>query len=230
MKIYGDEASTQFRTYVQEPGIIYGHNDVLVGDRQTNRRITSSFLGATDEWVTTQSKLYLHIFNSFWSSFTGALREYFLPWRWKAAYLDQENGTRPQRILVCTSVHGRELSDHLNALIGQSLFITNLMIANQYVEIFGQEYLRIYSQNGLHENRIVSPLGEWVGLHIEINSQYDLCHIHRIRGIFSLLKYHFLKNLSTEWEEVAIQAGLVSENVLIKRNNRTNISKMGLLV
>ncbi len=190
MKIYGDEASTRFKTYVQEPGTICGHNDVLVGDRRTVRYMTASSFGTTDENITTQPKLYLHIFNSFWSSLTGILREYCLPWRWKVAYLDQENDTPPQRILVCTSVHDGELSDRLNAVIGQSLFVTNLINANQYGEIFGQEYLRIPSQNGRHHNRITHPLGEWAGSHTECNNPDDLCHMHRIRGVFSLLKYH----------------------------------------
>lgn len=229
MKIYGDEASARFKTYVQESGTICGHNDVLVGDRQTIRRVTSSFFRTTYENITIQPRLYLHIFNTFWSSVTGILREYCLPWRWKVAYLDQENGTPLQRILVCTSVSDGKLPDRLNALVGQSLFVTNLIKANQYEEIFRQEYLRIPSQNGLHENRIIHPLGEWAGFRIECDNPDDLCHVYRIRGIFSFLKYHLLKNLSSTWEEVAIQAGQVSENVLIKRNDRTTISGVDLI-
>ena len=76
MKIHGDEAVSQFRTYVEEPGLICGHNDVLVGNRERVRHIILSSFGDTDEWITHQPKLYFHISNTFWSSFTGLLREY----------------------------------------------------------------------------------------------------------------------------------------------------------
>lgn len=227
MKIYGDVASSKFKTHVREPGIICGHNDVLMGNRLTFRNITFSFFGNRDESITVQPKLYLHISNTGWSSFTGILREYFLPWRWKAAYLDQENGTQPQRILVCTSVCEGELSDHLRLLLGKSLFVTNLINANRYYEIFNQEYLIIPRQEYCI-NTISHPLGEWLGLHTLFGSN-NLCHIHRVRGVFSSLKYHFLKHFSREWEEVAIRAGQISENVLIKRNDRVIIAGSGLL-
>lgn len=229
MKIYGDEAATQFRTHAQEPGVFCGYDDVLVGNRETSRRITFSFFGNSDELVTTQPKLYLHIFNTFWSSVTGLFREYCMPWRWKAAYLDQENGTPLQRILVCTSVYDGSLSDRLNAVLGQSLFVTNLISAGQYEEVFGQEYLKIPRQDGQHVNRIIHPLGEWAGLSASFSSD-DFCHIYRIRDVFSLFKYHFLKAFSSEWEEVAVQAGQVLENVLIKRSDRATISRIGLII
>ena len=54
MRIYGDEVSTRFKTDAQESGSFWGNNDVLVGDKQTLRRITSNFLGTKDEWVTSK--------------------------------------------------------------------------------------------------------------------------------------------------------------------------------
>lgn len=229
MKIYGDEASSQFKTYAQETGRIYGHNDVLLGDKQTFRRVTYSFFGDANEYVTVQPKLYLHICRNAWSSFTGKLKEYFLPWRWQVAYLDAENGTQPQRILVCTSTSQGKLSSRLNLLLGKSLFAANLINADYYDEIYDQEFLRVPEQNNQgKENRIVHPFGEWAGVYSEFASS-SLCHIYRIKGIFSLLRYHFLKRFSKEWEEVALQAGQISKKVLIKRNDRAAISGLGLI-
>lgn len=228
MKIYGDETTTQFRTYAQEPGSVWGHDDVLMGNREEINRISISFFGYSNGMVTVQPKLYLHISNTFWSSLTGLFREYCMPWRWKAAYLDQEDGTMPQRILVCTSVYDGRLSDRLNSVLGQSLFVTNLINVGQYEEVFGQEYLKIPRQNGAHVNTIIHPLGEWAGTSSSFSAD-DFCHIHRIRDVFSLFKYHFLKCFSSDWEEVAIQAGQVSENVLIKRSDRETISTIGLI-
>lgn len=72
MKIYGDNALV-FKTLNQEPGIIYGHDDVLMGDKQTTCRFTYFFFGNTRESMTTQPKLYLHIPKTVWSSFTGIM-------------------------------------------------------------------------------------------------------------------------------------------------------------
>jgi len=229
MKIYGDDVSTLFKTYTQEPNLIYGYNDVLVGDRNTIKKFTFSPFGNTSETLITQPKLFLHISNTIWSSFTGMLKEYFLPWRWKVAYLDQENGTPPQRILVCINVHDGQLSDRLKKVIGKSMFVINLINAHHYDEIFGQEYLRTPPRQGQSVQRFIHPLGKIFGLQIGYKHPNHLCHIYRIRGIFSLLKYHFLKNFSQEWEEVAMQIGQISENVLIKRNDRMFISTTGLM-
>lgn len=113
-------------------------------------------------------------------------------------------------------------------MLGQSLFVTNLISAGQYEEVFGQEYLKIPRQDGPDVHTMVHPLGAWAGRLAGISSD-DFCHIYRIRGIFSLFQYHFLKAFSSEWEEVAVQAGQVSENVLIKRSDRATISRIGLI-
>lgn len=234
MKIYGD--TKDYPAVIQEPGIIFGHNDVLVENvqqsnvQQISHCKTTSFFGSTHEaigskheTITTQPKVYLHTFNSFWSSLTGTLRQYCLPWRWKVAYLDKENNAPPERILVCTSGHNRELSNRLNAVIGQSPFVINLKKNNRYKEILGQEYLRIPSQNNESQQRTIITRS---GSYFEHNNLGELFHIHRIRGVFSLLNYHLLKNLSSEWEEVAIQADQFSENVLIGKKDRTKIEPM----
>lgn len=228
MKIYGDIVSAQL---AKMPGVIYGHNDVLTRERESLRRATYDGLtgSTTDGMIFTPSKLYLHISNTPWSFFTGMLREYCLPWRWKGAYLDPEDGTGPQRILVCPSVDG-ELFGILNQVIGQSsVFVINLIKGERYEEHYGREYLKIPRQGSTHNIEIIHPLGEWAGSVTKFNRPFDLCHIHRIRGVFSSLKYHFLKTFSSEWEEVFMQAGQVSENVLIKKNDRAAISRVGLI-
>lgn len=253
MKIYGDEIkpnTLHFRKHIQESGAIYGHNDVLLegeGDiKHTVTHTTSSFFGVSTESYTYQPKLYFHISNSVWSSLTGIFREYCLPWRWKAAYLDGEDGTPLQRVLVCTSVEGG-LSDRLELLFGKSLFITHLINANHYHEAFSavknlfvnMEHLRIPRQEGDKDtsntpcglrgtSKIIHPLGAWCGVQQEWSGDH-LCHIHSVQGVFSLLKYYLLKTFSKEWEEVTIRINQVSENVLIKRNERTLIARTGLI-
>lgn len=230
MRIYGDEASTQFKTFKQEPGILWGKNDLIEGDKKTFRRMTFSFFGNTDESITTQPKLYVHISSTPWSTFTGLLRKYCLPWRWKVAYLDQDNKSLPKEVLICTSVLDGELSDRLQEVVGQTLFVASLLNSNKYAEIFGQEYLRIPRDDHRCGNRIIHPLGEWAGLHLEPNSSDNLCHIYRIRGIFSLVMYHLLKIFSSQWNEVTLKSDRFSEFALVKRNEADIISKAGLIL
>lgn len=224
MRIFGDESSSEFKNYAKEPGVFFGSNDVLKGSRQTSQCSTYSFFGNSKYTETVEPKLYLHIPTNAWTTFTGRLREYFLPWRWKAAYLAQENGTELRRILVCTSVEGGKLSHHLSRLIGKSLFLTNLINSRCYNEIFGQEFLSLQGENR-REIRISHPLGEMIGLHLEY-SDTVFCHIYRPRSLFSTFKYHLLKQFSASWKEVAIKAGQVSENILIKKSDEKAISSL----
>jgi len=229
MRIYGDEASTRFKTFTQESGVLLGKNDLIVGDKETCRHMTFSFFGNTDEMITTQPKLYLHVSGTLWSSFTGLMREYCLPWRWKVAYLDQGNDSPPKRVLACTSVHDGELSDRLQKVIGQTLFVASLINSGHYDEVFGQEYLRIPTEDHQGENRIIHPLGEWAGLHLEPDSPDFLCQIYRIRGIFSLVMYHLLRTFSTQWKEVILRSDRFFEVALVRKNKVDIISKAGLI-
>lgn len=217
MRILGDEASTQFRRYVREPGAICGHNDVLVGEEERFRRISGNgFFGITDEFVTRQPTLYLHISNSPWTTFVGYLKEHCLPWIWSAVYLDPENGTPAERVLIYT---GGELTRRLQAVAGQPLWIARLIEADRYIEILGQEFFRIPHGDHLHETRVSHVLGEWAGVHVEIGP-YQLCPIYRVRGLFSLLTYYFLKLFSSEWEEKTVSIGNAQETFLIRTSDR----------
>lgn len=228
MKIFGDENSSEFKNYAKEPGFFFGSNDVLKGSRSTVHSYTASFFGTSNYSKTVEPKLYLHISTNAWTTFTGKLRECFLPWRWKTAYLDQEDGTQPRQILVCTSVHDSRLPDHLGQLLGKSLFLTNLINRNHYDEVFGQEFIRLEGENNLRTTRITHPLGEMVGLHHEFSNDL-LCHIYRQRSLFSKFKYNILKQFTSSWMEVAIQAGQISEKILIKKSDEEVISRAGLM-
>lgn len=226
MRILGDEASTQFRTLAQEPGVVYGRHDVLVGREERIRTISISGLwGITDEMVTRRPTLYLHISNSPWTQFVAYLKEYCLPWVWKAVYLDPENGSPLERVLVYT---GGELTDRLKAVAGLPLFIARLIDTDRYVEVLDQEFLRIPREDGLHENRVSHVLGECVGVHVELGP-YQLCPIYRARDLFSLLTYYFLKLFSSEWEEVMIEVitsvGDIRERILVRASDHDFIAR-----
>lgn len=51
---------------------------------------------------------------------------------------------------------------------------------------------------------------------MELNSRDSLCHMYPIRGLFSLLRYHFFKTFSADWQEVILRAGQLAEKILIK--------------
>lgn len=229
MKIFGDKISTKFKNHAKEPGFFFGSHDVLKGSKKTFKWYSKSFFGDHQHSKTVRPKLYLHIPTNAWTTFTGKLREYLLPWRWKTAYLDQENGTQPRKILVCTSVHDGQLTDHLSKLIGKSLFVTNLINSNQYDEYFGQEFIRLQGNIGLHRKKITHPLSEKLGSHDEFTNSI-LCHIYTKRSLFSRFKYNLLKQFSSSWKEVAVQAGQISEKILIKKSDEAVISQSKLTV
>lgn len=228
MRIWGDAKSSPFRTYAQEPGILYGHDDVLRGERQNIQQLTFSLFGSTQKSISRQPRLYLHLFNTDWSRFTGFLREFLLPWRWKAAYLDREDGSAPERILVWTSPLEGELSEELEAVLGQPLLIANLANDGQYCEYFGKEYL-LLPTDGEHDLEIPHPLGRWAGGVSIPNSRQEVYSIHRIRGIFSFITYYLLLIFSSEWEEVEIQKGEASETMLIQRKDGAALTQAGLV-
>ncbi len=229
MKIFGDRNSSKFKNYDKESGFFFGHNDVLKGTKRDAHHYSISYFGTSYHLKTVEPKLYLHIPTNAWTTFTGKLREYFLPWRWKTAYLDQEDGTRPRQILVCTSVHDGELSDRISDLLGKSLFLTSLIDSDHYYEIFGQEFIGLKGENSQRWTKITHPLGEIAGVQYIVSNDFHLfCHIYRRRGLFSRFKYNLLKRFSSSWKEVAIQSGHVSEKILINKSDEQVISRSGL--
>lgn len=241
MKIVGDDLANVFTDYAKEPGTIFGSNDVLKGPSHTVYLYQATVWGTSEHIETIAPKLYLHIPTNAWTTFTGKLREYLLPWGWKTAYLDQENGNEPRRILAWASTNDDALSRRINKLLGKSLFVANLINVNQYDEIFGQEFIRLRGTEdplqdtdnpvqGLDSLRTIiieHPLGAIVGEHLE-NTKDSLCHIYTARNLFSKIKYNLLKH-TLSWKEVAIQADNISEKVLIKRTDEEAISRAGLL-
>lgn len=157
-------------------------------------------------------RLHLHISRDAFSTFTGRLKEFLLPWRWKTAYLDKEDGSQPERVLV--SYTGN--SDHFRKLLGKSWFETNLIKESVYGEIHGREYL--YVPAPPQWNIKTRLFGFTMGY-----GPYKTCHIFRARSLFSTLEYHFHKRFSFGWKEVTLQVGQASGKVLIKKKDEQTL-------
>lgn len=223
MRIYGD-TSSKFVQLVKE-----GNNDVLQGKKEVSRSITSSFFGTWESEKIIHPGIYLHIPKNCWSIFTAVLRKNLLFWRWHTVYLDRENGTHPQKILICTCVRDGKLPNQVQKLLGQSWFITNLIKEECYEEIFGKEYLIIKNVCKPRQLKIFSSDPIINGVHIIVNTPHMYCHIYRKRGLYSILMYYFLKFFSNTWKEVTISMDGVSETMLIQKKDQYWIKKSNLL-
>ncbi|KIC77050.1 hypothetical protein DB41_DI00080 [Neochlamydia sp. TUME1] len=188
-----------------------------------------SFFGTSNYSKVIEPTLYIHIPKTAWNTFTGKLREYYFLWRWKTAYLDQEDGAQPRKILICTSVRDSKISDRLNKLIGKSWCITNLINRDSYHEIFRKEFLSLSGQNEPGVTKTTHTLGETVGTYLRGGSDL-FCYIYRQRSFFSLCRYHLLKNFLDYWKEISIQVGQISEKIVIKKFDEAAISRSGLEV
>lgn len=191
MKIFGDLSSHPCTNHQKESGLCFGTHDILRGANWVQTRITHDLFGQRVVTKTVERKIHLHIFKDTFSTITGKLREYLLPWRWKSAFLDAEDGSQPQRVLVCTS-------EGLNKIAGRSWLITNLIAEKCYTKVFGKEFLYAPATEVLSRithplgelqapafenfNKIVHPLGEWYGLHSSHGGSSKLCHFFRKRS------------------------------------------------
>ena len=233
MRIIGDSTTSSLEKYEKEPGIVFGYNDVLKGQPETTHiHIISPIWGNSDKHVTTTAKIYLHIPQTPWSTFTAIFRKYCLFWCWKSAFLekdflDQETGSAPLRVLVYTGKHS--LSSNLQAVLGQSWFTTLLIHQNLYRQVYGNEYLHAYTRDCFQRNSIPHFLGELVGLHVD-TSFYKYCHMYRKRGGLSTLRYHFLSHFSSNWKEVTLTVKNVSEKILIKKTDEATLLASGLSI
>jgi hypothetical protein len=210
MKIYRDTEQCARQTETT----ILGNRDVLVGDEH---RTYFPFFGETSETDIFQRKLHIHIADTSWSRFTGFLREYLLPWRWKTAYLDREDGTFPKKILVCASPWDDTLSRHLKSLLNKSLCVANLIHSNNYEEIYDQDYLCLPGTLRPRTTTFSHPLGAWYGRMTKINDTVQYCDVILDRGILSQIKMLFLKKFSNEWEEVWLRGGSHLQSALVKK-------------
>jgi hypothetical protein len=201
MNIIGDN-NLDFSSFVKKPGILWGHDHILEG-KQCIKKVFVHFRDVEEIYF---PKLYLHIPDNKWSSFTGKLREYCLPWRWKAVYLDREEV--PQRVLMCTSVKDGKLTESLKKIAGKSLFVAKLIQKKCYAEFSGVEYIFFveYMEEKLSFNRL----------------EEKACHIYRDRGVFSKIGYFTRKWFSFNWKEVVITVDTISEKVLIQNDEKGN--------
>lgn len=221
MRIFGDKPDTEFKHFIREPGFFYGHNDVLKAEPVTVQGYNISFWGTSKFTRTYDQKLYLHIPRGIGSTMTGMLRKFLLPGRWKTAYLEHEDFSKLLKVLVCVNVSGG-LSARLSKILGRSLFVASLIKENCYDRILGHEYIRIRNAaDPWTEKKFTNLLGE---LHVEWSAD-RICSLYRSRGLFSALGYCFRKKLTSSWEEVCIQAGNVSQKVLIKKIDKEIIEK-----
>ncbi len=213
MKIFGDSDSSPYKTYVQEPGFFYGKNDVLKGEPRLSWSLKFDMCGTHETKKMVEPRLHLHISRDAFTTFTGKLREYLLPWRWKTAYLDREDGSQPEKILVlCAGT-----SDRFRELLGKSWFETNLRAEKVHSNALHKEYLYVPAQ----EQSIIKrgPFGSLFATH----GPFQLCHVFRSRSPISTLKYHLLKHYSSKWKEVTLRVGEASEKVLIKRKDEPTL-------
>lgn len=222
MRILGDEKPTDLKNYSQEPGIFFGKNDVLKGTPSTTFHYTIDFFGISKRVKTVTPQLHLHIPTSRWSSFTGKLRQYGLPWFWKTVYLDREDGTPPCRILVRRSMLGEELPTRIKQVLGQPLCVANLIESDNYKKVFGQNYLSIPKAN-LETTWVNHPLGKWAGTCMIVQPA-TFYPFHHPQGIFSIFKYQLLKQFSNSWKEVAIKTAHVTEKILIRKEDQVILS------
>lgn len=221
MKIVGDNNSNPCNTHVKESVFCLGTRDYLKGPNWVRQRISDQFFwGHSVEVKTVENKIHLHISKDTFSSITGKLREYLLPWRWKSAFLDAEDGSQPQRILVCTS---QLSSTRLDGVVGKLRFITYLIAKKCYSEIFGKEFLYAPGADGPSE--VIHSLGKWYG-YSHSDGHSKMCHFFRKRSLYSTLKYHLLKQYSTTWKEATLQIAGISEKVLIKKTDELPLSKL----
>jgi len=216
MKILGsNEVLSKLNKQELEAGYLFGSNDVLTGSSQ-------------------EKKLYLHISNSLWSKFTGTLREYLLPWRWQSVYLDHSHetmdtrfsaGAQFERVLVNMPAKRNIYFQNLEDLAGKSLFITHLINENGYSEVACREQIHTVIPNnakipGAQEVRTI----QWKKIpNRPLPQDRTTQHMYRIRGLYSFCMYHLKKHFSSSWNEVKVEAGGMTETVLVAK--RTIISK-----
>jgi hypothetical protein len=227
MKIFG-EIAPQFQHHIRQPGLLWGNDDLLVGNRSQIHVIDANIFGVREEVREVEPTMHFHIANSKWSSFTGWIREYLLPWRWKVAYLDKEDESAPEKILVCTEVKDGNLSDKIKSLLNTPLHIAKLSKNENYTEILNQEFLKI-KRSIPQRLRIIHPLGNRFGYHFERDCYFDVYPIRRIRGIFSRVTYFFYKNFSRDWSVATLRVGAISEKILIKAANRAPLRAAGFI-
>lgn len=216
MSIVGD-VDHQYRIRQQEIAW-WGSNDLFRGTSRNEGNL-QSLVNQFNLKVGERPKLYIHIPGGFWSTLTGKLREYCLPWRWKTAYLDEQNGSPPRRILVCTNEH---VLPPLSFLFGKSLpetqFLADLYSQQRYEVIGGHEYIRVPTANPPQRIMIQHLTTKFYATTSDI-----FCPIFRKQGLFSNLKYKFLQLFSDSWKEVAIRVNTYSEKILIKKVHENSL-------
>ncbi len=165
-----------------------------------------------------ERSLYLHIPKDLFSSCTGLLKEWVLPWLWQTVYLDQGDKIAPRKILAYTRLSAPVNTD-IALVFGKSFPVAILIDHEAYASGIGMEFFRFPEKN-LQQQTFKNIWGSF-----SVSSDKKYCHIYRSRSLFSRIKYLFLKCLSSAWKEVTIKAGAVSEKILIQKEDKDFIKR-----
>lgn len=240
MQIFGNQFDT-YLTHVKEKGSFFGYNDTLKAPETSvtntvygvfaNGILHAIFTGFSDsqrhEVYKFAPTIYLHIPTNRWSHFTGKVREYLLPWRWKVAYIDK--GTELKRILICTKEKLSDISLRLSEVTGKSPFAAHLIARDQYEEIFEHEYICI--RNAIKTQDTILSRYPCLPIIIDSRTIFDdtsvRCHIYRRQDLLSTLGYYFRRTFSSTWCEVGTLTYQISENILIRKDDRETLKKAG---
>ncbi|MBJ7449465.1 MAG: hypothetical protein JHC93_03790 [Parachlamydiales bacterium] len=220
MRIYGDNSSS-FTTYAQEPGLLFGKNDILLGQEQFHTITQKKVFSSKTKNEVIRPILYLHIKRSNFSKLTGALRNTFLPWRWKSIYL-QPSDTEPLlKALVCTSVKNGPLPSQIKTLCGKTLLETTLRDHSLYRSKRFHEYVALKKPVCTTINSVLKT------------QEMIYCRIYRRRSLISHLGYVLRNNFGHKWTEVTTVVKGVYEKILIRNKHVgifDNLSLIGVQV
>lgn len=225
----GPASTHGFTHFEQEKGRVYGFNDIVKGDSDVDN----------EEKV---PKLYLHIPRNIWSSCTLILREYLLPWRWKAIYLDIYGIST--RVLV--SGNDLESAGRLPEFINQTLLTTHLLSRFTYEEVLGQEYLLVDDDDFYKHERVRDFGTGWIGITPKEPTYELVKFIHRFgekfgseerktsdhyysffskRNFFSWLQYEYLKRYSDLHKEVTLTVRSFEQKILILKKDEEFLNR-----
>lgn len=199
-------------------------------DRFTNLDWSKSFLanrlGLFKEFIF--PTLNVHIFRGFWSTLTGLLKEFCMPWwRWQVAYLAPEDTTPRQRILVCVQDLSKDQLKALKNYNREISLISFLEEAGFYKEFSYEECILVDSSTNTQKT-YMHPLGSWFEHGWVTLAKKEAITIYRPRDFFSTLKYYVLKQ-SPYWQEITLEHKNKKETVLVKTSDINKLRDAGFI-
>lgn len=197
MQIIGFNEISKFE-FCQEKSSVFGSYDYMKGKEEASsyKKLSFGMFGkSVKEAKAFYPQLHLHIPKNTWSKFTFYLRKYLLPFRWKAVYLYEKK--KLTQILVHQKTPDCALTDKIKEIYNTPPMVANLIGKSAYKECFGNEF-HLEKKDRRETYQISHPIGNWFGKEI-ISGKYEARHIYRVRGVFSGVKFFFLKKFSSNW-------------------------------